>query len=574
MDSDWIYTKNKKGKIEKQLVLYPDADKSEAENESESDSNSFYSIISSDNSSCDEIIDDNESLIKWELNKNFEIQENNQIIFHSDQNIEEPFAYFNKFFTNELFEHIVNETNKYAIERGESFNTSFNEIQLYIGIIIKMSIARLPRYKDYWSCQLGYSFISEKISRNRFEKIKKFLHFCDNNYLTISQNNKFYDRFYKIRPVLNIIRNSCLKVEAEYNQCVDEQIIPFKGKSGLKRYIPSKPTKWGFKVYTRNGSSGIIHDFLFDDSQKIHTSNSTGYQSSDIVVKLCETLDINKYHIYYDNYFSTIRLHSTLMKMGHFSTSTIRKNRFKNCPFTDNKKFKKFKRGCFEYSMCNYMGSNVNAVQWLDGSVVTMTSTAHSIFPLGSINRYDRKLKKAIVIDYPNIIKNYNKNMGGVDLFDMLMAFYKMDHKSKKWYTRIFYWALNLCLINGWLVYKRQCKIQNNKNTLNLLDFCLSVSNTLIYSQINHNVIQKKGRPSSLNSSDLMLPITSRKYKLPETKTSETIRYDQISHFPDFSKSKVRCKFCGKHSRILCIKCQVHLCLNNNRNCFIIYHNK
>lgn len=408
----------------------------------------------------------------------------------------EPYAYFNNFFTDELFNLIATETNKYAVQNNAAFKTSVNEIKLFLGMLIRMSIMKLPRIRSYWSGELNCVSIAEKMSRDRFEQINKYIHFCDNNKLIISPDNKDYDRFFKVRPLLDIVRNACLQVEAEYNQCVDEQMIPFKGKSGLKRYIPSKPTKWGFKVFTRNGSSGVIHDFFFEDGAMIYDGESSGFRSSDIVLKLATTCgNEKKHHFYYDNYFSTLSLHSVLSRMGHLSTSTMRNNRSRKCPLTNPKNFKKQLRGHYEYALNKESNAKINVVRWLDGSVVTLTSTAHSVSPLNSTGRYDQKKKKVVRVNYPNIVKMYNKHMGGVDLFDMLMALYRLDHKSKKWYRRIFLLAINLSIVNGWLIYKRQCALNDisGKNVLCLMEFSLAVSKDLMHvNQIPVNSAKKK----------------------------------------------------------------------------------
>ncbi|KAL3183150.1 hypothetical protein MRX96_006920 [Rhipicephalus microplus] len=51
-------------------------------------------------------------------------------------------------------------------------------------------------------------------------------------------------------------------VAPEEWQSVDEQIIPFKGRSPLKQCMKSKPHNWGYKVFTRAGVSRIMHDFI------------------------------------------------------------------------------------------------------------------------------------------------------------------------------------------------------------------------------------------------------------------------------------------------------------------------
>jgi hypothetical protein len=66
--------------------------------------------------------------------------------------------------------------------------------------------------------------------------------------------------FLKITPLLSSLRANMMKVEPEERHSIDEQIIPFKGRSLMKQYN-KKPHKWGFKVFTRAGASGMMYDF-------------------------------------------------------------------------------------------------------------------------------------------------------------------------------------------------------------------------------------------------------------------------------------------------------------------------
>lgn len=43
--------------------------------------------------------------------------------------------------------------------------------------------------------------------------------------------------------------------------CVDEQIVPYKGKFSLKMYNPKKPKKWGFKIFLPCDQYGLVYDF-------------------------------------------------------------------------------------------------------------------------------------------------------------------------------------------------------------------------------------------------------------------------------------------------------------------------
>ena len=96
------------------------------------------------------------------------------------------------------------------------------------------------------------------MSLTRFEQLRRFLHFVDNADQKAKGEDGFYPLF-KVRKLLDIFRAQCLLVPPEEKQCVDEQMIPFKGRSNIKQYLPKKPTKWGFKAITRTSSSGIIN---------------------------------------------------------------------------------------------------------------------------------------------------------------------------------------------------------------------------------------------------------------------------------------------------------------------------
>ena len=79
---------------------------------------------------------------------------------------------------------------------------------------------------------------------NRFEKIKNFLHCSDN----LNRPEECTDSLYKIRPIVDHFKKKNSELKTCEKLCIDERIVPFKGKSGLKQYNPQKPKKWGYKL--------------------------------------------------------------------------------------------------------------------------------------------------------------------------------------------------------------------------------------------------------------------------------------------------------------------------------------
>ena len=57
-------------------------------------------------------------------------------------------------------------------------------------------------------------------------------------------------------------------------------MIPFKGRSSLKNYMKNKPHKWGYKVFTREGVSGIVYDFEVYAGKNMNLEGNLGFSGN------------------------------------------------------------------------------------------------------------------------------------------------------------------------------------------------------------------------------------------------------------------------------------------------------
>ena len=57
-------------------------------------------------------------------------------------------------------------------------------------------------------------------------------------------------------------------------------------------------------------------------------------------------------------------------------------------------------------------------------------------------------------IDCPPIVSAYNKSMGAVDMHDQRREVYRIGRKSRRWWLPLFYYLLDVCVINSYLLYK------------------------------------------------------------------------------------------------------------------------
>ena len=98
-------------------------------------------------------------------------------------------------------------------------------------------------------------------------------------------------------------------------------IISFQAK----QYIPSKPTRWGLKVWLRCDSiTGFCHQLDIYLGRDQYRGASVGQA---VVEKLTEGLKGKNFHVFYDGFFTSVSLAKSLLEKRIFSCGTIIRNR-------------------------------------------------------------------------------------------------------------------------------------------------------------------------------------------------------------------------------------------------------
>ncbi|CAB4043729.1 Hypothetical predicted protein, partial [Paramuricea clavata] len=415
-------------------------------------------------------------------------------------NIEEtklPLEYFRQFWTDEVIDLVVQQTNLYSTQQtGSSINTTKQEAEQLTGMHLKMGIIKLPSYKMYWSQKVRFPAVADIMPLKRYEKIRSNLHFVDNS--LIGGNSS---KLAKIQPVIDIFREQCVKIKPEESHFVDEQIIPAKTKySGIRQYNPKKPVKWGFKNLVRAVASGFMYDFYIYAGKDATMDENADFKhlqkSAQVVARLCQHLPSNSSHqLFFDNWFTTMDLLIYLKNKGILACGTVRANRLQGCLLQSNKEMKKAGRGTTDYKSDTTQGLIV--VKWLDNNAVHVASNFVGVEPLGSVERWCPEDKKKKKIQCPQLILRYNKSMGGVDKADMLISLYRIRTKTKRWYIKIFWHLVDMAKVNAWLLYRRHCETLGipNKRRLPLVDFILEIAEGLINANKQVPVETSNGKP-------------------------------------------------------------------------------
>ncbi|XP_067300961.1 piggyBac transposable element-derived protein 2-like [Pseudorasbora parva] len=487
--------------------------------------------------------------------------------------IPSPKWYFDQFMDKSVFEHISHQSNLYAVmKNGPELKTTPSEIEQFIGLHILMTVVRMPSYRMYWQTATRYDPIATVMGRKRFDNLRTYIHMNDNTNVK-QKGEPGYDPLFKVRPVLEKVRSNCLKVEPEENHSIDEQMIPFKGKIGMKQYIKNKPHKWGIKVFTRAGVTGLVYDFEVYTGKGTVTNERGLGVAGEVVLRLVSEVPKGlNYKCFFDNWFTSPELIVELKKMGILTVATINRNRLRGCTLKSDKELSKAGRGAYEVKYEKTSGMSI--VKWYDNKAVLLASSFIGPEPVERCRRWSKEKKEYVEVDRPHIVKVYNHNMGGVDLADMFAALYRIDIRPRRWYLRILYYLIDLSLVNGWLLYRRHLTQKQEKKYMPLLDFRVQVADALIKvgKQADLNS-RKRGRPSLEDDP------TSHQAAPPQpplqriSAPSVDVRLDRCDHFPIHAEKRGRCRLCKTgYTQTACLKCKVLLCFTKDKNCFMEYH--
>lgn len=457
-----------------------------------------------------------------------------------DLDVETPINMFLHIFPDSLCDHIVFQTNLYALQKaGGNANaftpTNLQEIKRFLSINLMMGVKKMPSYRDYWSSrsELRDPFISSLMPRDRFSWLLGHVHLNDNS-LEPNRESPNYDKLYKLRPFLDKLSETFMNsFEPSQNQAIDESMIRFKGRSYLKQYMPNKPIKRGYKVWIRADKSGYACQFqIYVGKVGQLSEKNLGCR---VVEDLTRTLVGKGHRVYFDNFFNSIDLQKKLLSDMIYACGTVRKGR-KNLPvdFVDDKQLK---RGACDWRVSL---DGLVCLKWMDNRPVYFLSNYLDPSKMETVNR-KQKDGNIQQIACPELVKKYNDEMGHVDKMDMLKSLYEVDRKSKKWWHRIFFYFLDLSVVNAFILFKQRT---DSNAQLNLKQFRMSVAMGLVGGDM---AISKKGRPSSgsLNHFKQTVPYE--------------IRYDSCSHMPIHIEKCRRCAFCSTKaephkSRWLCTR--------------------
>ena len=91
------------------------------------------------------------------------------------------------------------------------------------------------------------------------------------------------------------------------------------------------------------------------------------------------------------------------------------------------------------------------ALKWSDKGDVSMLTTLN--IP-AILNTSEKHYATGEFMHKPECVVSYTKNKGAVDKTDMQISLTKCTRKIHKWYRKLFFHLIDMCLYNAFVLYK------------------------------------------------------------------------------------------------------------------------
>ncbi|XP_069595586.1 piggyBac transposable element-derived protein 4-like [Ranitomeya imitator] len=396
---------------------------------------------------------------------------------------------WNSLFTDDILESIVTYTNQYIDIIKDKFicnriikPTDEIELRAFFGLLYLAGAYKANRQslEELWGIDGdGIEKFGLVMCLKRFKILIRCLRFDDR---TTRTQRKTYDRLAPIRDLFQKFVENCKKSYCPgENVTIDEMLPGFRGRCAFRQYIPSKPSKYGIKMYAL---VDVAKTYTYNLEIYAGTQPEGPYRvsnkPSDIVKRMAEPLFGSGRSITADNWFSTCDLIDYL-KMQHLSyVGTVRKNKKELPTQFVNVKGRKQYSSMFAFNNGKVLVSYVPR----EKKNVILVSTLHDD---DAIDPGSEAQKTQEIITF------YNATKGVVDTADQMCSTFSVSRNTKRWPMVIFFTMLNLGGINSQVIY-----LENQLEPLRRRAYLKKLAHELVLGELRRRSMKTIGIPSSL----------------------------------------------------------------------------
>ncbi|KAI2647909.1 PiggyBac transposable element-derived protein 4 [Labeo rohita] len=165
--------------------------------------------------------------------------------------VEDIRSAFELFFTNSIQNILLEMTNLEGrrVYENEWNDIMLEEMQAFVGLLILAGVCKSNNEatRSLWDSEMGRAIFRATMPLKTFHKLSRVVRFDDKTTRHVRRESD------KLAPIRNIWEKWVERLPLMYNPglnvTVDECLVAFRGRCSFKQYIPSKPAKYGIKIW-------------------------------------------------------------------------------------------------------------------------------------------------------------------------------------------------------------------------------------------------------------------------------------------------------------------------------------
>lgn len=382
------------------------------------------------------------------------------------------------------------------------------------------------------------------MSVNRFEEIKSFMRFDDR--ATREARKAEMGKLAPIKQLFDLfLKNLCMPYEPNKELTEDEQQFGFCGNCPVLQFNPSKPEKYGIKIFW---ICDAVNGYALNG--KIYPGKENGVVSRDLGSKITKELAAPFYNtgrvLTMDNFFTSLPLVEFLAERKLTVVGTIRNNKADLPP-----EFKERRKRPL-YSSAFAFRSKAMLVSYVAKSnkVVNLISSHHNSALVDSGTKFK-----------PQVILYYNKTKIGVDLMNQKVARYTTARTTRRWPMAAVYNLVDIAGANADIIFEEvnpSGKLDHRRRFLKALALELTTP------QMRARMAANARLPASIQNAMKEFGVEKDKVSsaanhllAPQASVDVRIRCYRCTNDRKVQKLCQNCHspVCNSHSRLVCEYC-------------------
>nr|XP_033472352.1 piggyBac transposable element-derived protein 4-like [Epinephelus lanceolatus]XP_033472354.1 piggyBac transposable element-derived protein 4-like [Epinephelus lanceolatus] len=452
---------------------------------------------------------------------------------YASDRISSPKTSFELFITEEIIQLILKNTNLQGRRTAAEWkDVDVEELWAFIGLLILAGVyrSRDEATQSLWAEDTGRSIFRATMSRKRFQQISVALRFDDCLSRPARQQR---DKMAAIRGLWDLWSTRLpLLFNPGRDVCVDEQLVPFRGRCSFRQYIPSKPAKYGLKVW-------VVCDVetSYAWRMQVYTGRSPGAerevnQGMRVVLELTEGLE--GHTVTMDNFFTSFPLAEELRKRKMTLVGTLRKNKPELPPQLLQTRLREPLSSVFAFTRTQ------TAVSYVPkrGRNVLLLSTKHRE---PAVEEGPKKK--------PKIVTDYNHCKGAVDNLDKVVGTYSSRRRSCRWPQTLFCNILDVSSYNAFILFVAVDPSWNQRKLFRRRLFLEELGKSLVAPMM----ARRRRMPRTPAAATLVAQIQGQETEPAAAEAGPLKRRKQCTFCTQQRKVWTQCSKCSKYS------CKVHM---------------